>query len=140
MIEASVRGRLGKTPVERKTKDGKVWATASVAVNMARYGQDEETEWINLAAFGKAAEVLLKHQSGEPVNVFGPMTRQSYTGRDGIERTSWQIQVASILSARTTRPSGKRKRPADKKASAPTGMPERPRDTDEPFFDDEIPL
>ena len=102
MIEASLRGRLGKTPVERQTKDGWLWVTASIAVDVARDDRDESVEWFNLAAFGTAAEVLLAHEGGELINAFGRLTRSTYTAKDGTERTSWQLTAGQILSARST--------------------------------------
>ena len=122
----------------RVGNDGKVWATASIACNVARHGQDEDTEWINLAAFGKAAEVLLKHQGGEPVNVYGSLTRQTYTGRDGDERTSWQLRVEHILSARTTRPSKKRNGGQDNRQQQRPQQQQRPPESD--FPDDLLPF
>ena len=55
MIKAAVYGRLGADPVERKTRNGKDMATASLAVNVARYDEDEDTLWVSVAAFGKWA-------------------------------------------------------------------------------------
>jgi single-strand DNA-binding protein len=108
MIEASLHGRLGGDPVERATRTGKSMMTASIAVSVGRPGEPEVTEWVNLVAFGKAGELLVRHQKGDVVAVMGTLTRSTFTRRDGEERTSWSLTVESIASARTVRPGGRR--------------------------------
>jgi single-strand DNA-binding protein len=133
MIRASVYGRMGADPVERTTKNGNPMVTGSLAVNCARQGEDEVMEWFSVAAFGKAGEILARHAKGELIAVMGQLTRTSFTGRDGQQRQGWSITADSILSARTARPGGgKRKQvdeaPAADGADGPSGL------------DDEIPF
>ncbi len=118
MIRASVHGRLGADPVERTTRNDHAMVTVSVAVNAARHGAGEETMWISLVGFGKAGEVLARHQKGDLVSAMGPLYRIRFTGRDGTEREGWSMTVESILSARTTRPTGGRKRDAAQRPSS----------------------
>ena len=134
MIRASIYGRLGGDPVERNTRNGNVMMTVSLAVNAARHGAEEETVWISLAAFGRAAEALARHQKGDLLAAMGPLHRTRFTGRDGIEREGWSLTVEAIVSARTVRPAGGRKRTTKQQASAAaTASPD-----DE--MNDDIPL
>ena len=116
MIRAAINGRLGADPVERTTRGGKPMVTASVAVDVGRPGEDPQTEWINLVAFGTAAEVLADHAKGDLVAVMGPLTRSAFTGRDGIERCSWSVLAEAILSIRSIAPQRRspRRRPYTK--------------------------
>ena len=124
MIRASIFGRLGTDPVERTTRNGKSMVTASVAVSAGRPDAGEETVWFSLAAFGRAAEALARHVKGDLLAAMGPLYRSRFTGRDGTEREGWSLTVEAIVSARTVRPSGGRKRAGTAKAapaSAPVG-------------------
>ena len=118
MIRASIHGRLGADPIERQTKNGKVMVTATVAVDAARHGADADTAWFNLIAFGRAAEALARHLKGDLIGCMGDLYRNRYTARDGQEREGWSLNVESIVSARTVRPGGGRKRAASGAASS----------------------
>jgi single-strand DNA-binding protein len=124
VIRASVHGRLGSDPVQRETRGGGAMVTVSIAVNVAKPGDDSATEWFSLVAFGKAAEALAQHGKGDLVSAMGSMTRSTFQGRDGEERTSWSLVAESLISARTVY-----ERPHDSSASArPQGAraPRRP--------------
>ncbi len=120
MIRASIYGRLGADPVERTTRNGKSMVTASLAVSAGRPDADQETQWFNLVAFGRAGEDLMRHQKGDLVACMGALTKNRYTARDGREREGWSLTVEAIVSSRTVRPSGGRKRAETAKA-APAG-------------------
>ncbi len=134
MIRASIYGRLGADPVERETRSGKEMVTVSLAVSAGRPDADEETQWFNLIAFGRAAEALARHDKGDLIACMGPLYRNRYVARDGQAREGWSLTVEAILSARTVRPGGGRKRseaakPAPAGTSVDDGAP----------FDDPIP-
>ncbi|AHE99390.1 single-stranded DNA-binding protein [Thioalkalivibrio paradoxus] len=110
MIYASVHGRLGADPVAGETKTGKLMVRASVAVDVTPHNAEEpETLWVSLLAFGAAAEALDRAAKGEMVTAQGRMTRGHYTGRDGALRESWTLIPDAVLTARSARPSGKRR-------------------------------
>jgi hypothetical protein len=50
-IETAFTGRIGQEPVLRESKAGKSWLSFSVAV-----GEDENVQWLQVAAFGAKAE------------------------------------------------------------------------------------
>ena len=122
MIRASIYGRLGADPVERETRNGKTMVTASLAVSAGRPDAGEETQWFKLIAFGRAAEALARHVKGDLIGCMGELYRNRYTARDGQERESWNVTVEAIVSARTVRPGGGRKRAGTAKG-APAGTP-----------------
>lgn len=107
-MQASIHGRLGKAPRQIPTKTGTVMVSASVAVTVPlSRGDDTETLWLDVVAFGRVAEQLLRHQQGDMVNLFGAIQINRWqTGSE--TKQNLQIIAESLLSARTTRP-GKRK-------------------------------
>lgn len=136
MIRASIYGRLGGDPQERQTRNSAVMATVSLAVNVSRQDADEDVEWFDIVAFGHVGKVLLGHAKGDLLSAMGQLHRRRYTASDGTERQSWSLTAESILSARTVRPDGDRKRDTAEKLSAPaTETPD-----DGPPFDDQIPF
>ena len=143
MIDASIRGRLGRDPEQRTTRKDTVFVTASIAVSVSRPDQDDDTVWINISAFGKTTDILMRHQSGDLVNIMGRLTRQKWQDRDGNQRENWQLTAEQLVSARTTRPSTKRRNGVARRATQqnlPSGMPEAlPRDGGD-MPDDEIPF
>ena len=122
MIRVSVYGRLGSDLVKRETRTGKPMVTGSLAVSAGRPDADEETQWFNLIAFGRAAEDLVRHGKGDLIACMGPLYRNRYTAHDGQEREGWSLTVESIMSARTVRPGGGRKR-AETAKPTPAGAP-----------------
>ncbi|MEA3275998.1 MAG: single-stranded DNA-binding protein [Pseudomonadota bacterium] len=68
--EIVARGRLGKDPLTRETRNGKQMTTASLAVTAASVGS-EETLWLRLIGFGKQAESLGRYRQGDVVTVTG---------------------------------------------------------------------
>jgi single-strand DNA-binding protein len=102
MIRAAISGRLGADPVERATRNGKPMSTASIAVDCGRPGE-EATEWVSVVAFGSTAEALSTHLKGDIGDAMGDMRRSTYTGRDGVERTSWSLVAEQVLSARVVK-------------------------------------
>jgi single-strand DNA-binding protein len=51
-IEAAFAGRLGSEPQERVSAKGVVWVSFTVAVD----GNEEQTTWVRVAAFGDVAQ------------------------------------------------------------------------------------
>ena len=111
----AVYGRLGSDPHEHATRTGKPMATASLAVSVPDRSRDadegaEETLWLNVVAFGRVAESLAGHSKGDPVSVSGRLQFSRYQARDGADREQWQIVADALVSARTVRPRGGRRK------------------------------
>ena len=90
IIESAFTGRVGQPPTVRTSKAGKPWCTFSVAV-----GADDDTQWVNVSAFGETAEAIATLQKGARVYVEGRLKLNAWTTHDGTERTG--LQVAATL-------------------------------------------
>lgn len=105
MMQLSAHTRLGKKPRQIDTRTGKTMAVAPAAVNVAiAQSEDTETIWLDLVAFGRTAEELLRHKQGDLLNVMGNVAVRRWTDQNGETRSNWQVVVEALLSARTTRP------------------------------------
>ena len=118
-------GRLVADPREHETKTGASMATARLAVTVdARGGEESEaTLWLDIVTFGRAGEALTGHAKGETVSVAGRLQMSHYTSQEGEARETWTVVPDSVVSARTVRPGGARRKdsakPKDAGAMAP---------------------
>lgn len=104
-------GRLGADPVQRASQAGKPWATASLAVQIAE-GDDAAPHWFQLVAFGRMAELLARHAKGDLVSVAGRLQLNRWQDRDGASHERLQIVADTLISARSARPRGGKRREA----------------------------
>lgn len=109
---AAVYGRLGGEPVMRQSASGTNWATASLAVQLDE-SEGSAATWIGVRAFGRDADVLVKHNKGDCISVSGRFQLSRWRGNDGEEREQFQIVADSIVSAKSVRPGGGRRKGAD---------------------------
>lgn len=89
-------GRLGDNPQMRTTQSGDTMATFSIAVsekwNDKQGNRQEKTEWVNIQAFGKLAEIMGQYLTkGSQVFISGKFQSRKFTGQDGVERTAVSI-------------------------------------------------
>lgn len=89
-------GRLGDNPQMRTTQSGDAMATFSIAVsekwNDKQGNRQEKTEWVNIQAFGKLAEIMGQYLTkGSQVFISGKFQSRKFTGQDGVERTAVSI-------------------------------------------------
>ena len=100
-------GRLGKDVELRYTPTGEPVANISLACGW-KSKEKEGTEWINVTAFGKLAEISGQYLTkGSQIFVQGKMKTEKYT-KDGIDRYSTKIiadkiQMLGKKEATTTR-------------------------------------
>ncbi|MDR2236929.1 MAG: single-stranded DNA-binding protein [Chryseobacterium sp.] len=95
-------GYTGKEVEMVNFDNGTLKASVSLATNdhytNARGEKVEETQWHNLIAFGKAAEILQKYApKGKEIAVEGKLTYRSYDDKDGVKRYITEIRVDEIL-------------------------------------------
>ena len=95
-------GNLGKTPEIKSTDAGKKWARFSVATDeVFTNGKGEkvkETQWHNLVAWGKMAEVIEKFlDKGSEVAIEGKLINRDYTDKEGNKKYISEIQVNEML-------------------------------------------
>lgn len=85
-------GNLGSAFELKTTKDGKAWATASLAVN-TKQRAEKSTTWYKLLAFGKAAEILSGYaQKGQTLYVEGAPQVETWLPKNSVEPRA-QISV-----------------------------------------------
>ena len=147
----SVYGRLTGDPRAIETRTGNPMTVGRLAVSLPcrENGEDgEAAAYFGLVAFGELAESLARHLKGDMVGAFGRVKINRYTNRDGEAQEEMQIMVDGLVSARTVRPGGGRKR---KPAAAPHtpdpalfAEPEKPDPPEPvpagPITDDDIPF
>ncbi len=95
-------GNLGNNPEIRTLDGGKKMARFSVATNetyrTAKGEKVTETQWHNLIAWGKVAEIAEQFLSkGSEVAIEGKLINSNYTDKDGIKRYVTEIQVNEVL-------------------------------------------
>jgi len=92
-------GRLGKLPEIRHTQSGTTVTSFSIATSEnwkdKNTGEKREaTEWHNIVAFNKLAEICGEYLvKGSLVYVCGKKVTDEYTDRDGVKRYSTKIQI-----------------------------------------------
>lgn len=93
MNNVTLMGRLTKDPEVRTSPNGNVVARYTLAVNRVYKKEEEpEADFINIAAFGKAAEFAQRYfRKGQQVAVIGNLQTSTYTDKDGIKRYSFTI-------------------------------------------------
>lgn len=119
MSSAKVRidGNLGRDPQTRINANGTFIANFSLAVNIKRKtatGDVEQTDWYNITATGKQAEVLAQYaHKGDPLLVEGKQTINPWTDREGNARVSVDVLVQDFQFL------GKANRTSDQGAPVP---------------------
>jgi single-strand DNA-binding protein len=95
-------GNLGNAPEIKNTEKGRKLAKFSIATNETYYNAKgekvTETQWHNLIAWGKVADVVEKYLSkGTEVAIEGKLMNNNYTDKDGNKRYFTEIQVHELL-------------------------------------------
>jgi single-strand DNA-binding protein len=104
-------GNLGKDPDLQVTSDGTPYTRFSLAVNRTYKTQTgekkEETEWFNVVAWRQRAELCERYlHKGSKVYIEGRLTQRKYTDKQGIERTSVDVEINDVQFL-DRKPSGK---------------------------------
>lgn len=89
-------GRLGRDPELRYMANGEAVCNFSVATSESwkdSNGQKQErSEWHNVTMYRKLAEIAAKYLTkGSQVYLEGKIQSRKYQGKDGIERTAYEI-------------------------------------------------
>ena len=102
-------GRLGRDPEVRYMPNGEAVCNFSVATSETwndRNGQRvERTEWHNITMYRRLAEIAGQYlKKGSQVYLEGRIQSRKYQGKDGIERTAYDIiaNEMKMLGAATT--------------------------------------
>jgi single-strand DNA-binding protein len=94
-------GNLGNAPEVKTLESGKKMARFSVATNESyRNAKGEkvtETQWHNLVAWGKLAEIVEKYLvKGKEVAIEGKLINRSYNDKEGNKKYITEIQVNDL--------------------------------------------
>jgi len=89
-------GRLGRNPETRYMPNGDVVCNFSVATDESRKdaqgNRQERTEWHNITMYRRLAEIATQYlKKGSLVYLEGKIQSRKYTGKDGVERTAYDI-------------------------------------------------
>ncbi len=95
-------GNLGMDPEVKSLDGGKKLAKMSIATNEnyknAKGEKVTETQWHNLIAWGKTAEIVEKFlKKGSEVAVEGKLINRNYIDKEGIKRYVTEIEVSEVL-------------------------------------------
>ncbi len=95
-------GNLGNNPEIRTIEGGRKMARFSVATSEtyrnAKGEKVTETQWHNLVAWGKVAEIAEQFLSkGSEVAIEGKLINRNYTDKDGVKRYVTEVQVNEVL-------------------------------------------
>ncbi|EKK2770379.1 single-stranded DNA-binding protein [Escherichia coli] len=125
-------GRLVDDPQVKQTSNGTPMTLARMAVSLpCSQAQDgQATLWLSVLAFGKQADQLAGHEKGNVISVSGVMQVSQWTGQDGGTRQGYQIIADSVISAKTVRPGGSRRKTTGTQGNQP------PAGGDDPYGDD----
>ncbi len=95
-------GHTGKDVEVVNFENGGIKASVTLATNdyytNAQGEKVEDTQWHNLVAFGKTAEILQKYVTkGKEIAVEGKITYRSYDTQDGQKRYITEIRVEELV-------------------------------------------
>ena len=125
-------GRLVDDPQTKQTSKGTPITLARMAGSLpCSQAQDgQATLWLSVLAFGKQADQLAGHEKGNVISVSGVMQVSQWTGQDGETRQGYQVIADSVISAKTVRPGGSRRKTTGTQGNQP------PAGGDDPYGDD----
>lgn len=89
-------GRVGRDPEVRYMPNGEAVANFSIATSESWKDKNGErvtkTEWHNVTLYRKLAEIAGQYlKKGSQVYIEGKIQSRKYTGKDGVERTAYEI-------------------------------------------------
>lgn len=94
-------GRTGKDVEVVEFENGmlsKVSLATSDYYTNAAGEKVEETQWHNLVAFGKTAEVMQKYvNKGDEIAVEGKLIYRSYDDKDGVKKYITEIRIEHLV-------------------------------------------
>lgn len=103
-LRNSVRliGNLGEAPKVKNLDKGNKVAKITLATNGSytnvKGEKVIETQWHNLVAWGKTAEIAEKYlDKGSEIAIEGKLTSRSYTDKQGVKKYVTEVVVNEIL-------------------------------------------
>jgi single-strand DNA-binding protein len=95
-------GNLGMNPEIKNLESGKKLAKFSIATNEsyknAKGEKIEDTQWHNLIAWGKTADIIEKYlKKGNEIAIEGKLVNRNYDDKDGNKRYITEIVINELL-------------------------------------------
>lgn len=138
MMLVSAYGRLGQDPRSIETKNGKPMCVSSMAVDLNDRNGESHTQWLNVVAFGRNADLLGRQKKGDFASISGRCQINRWINGDGQAQVQLSVIVDSIISSRSVRPASNSRRLVPQ-ADIDDGLPDNNASDGAPF-DDEIPF
>ena len=91
-------GRITKDIELQTGKTGAEYCKFTVAIDREKdKNGDKKTDFVDCTAFGKTAAFVAKYfKKGDGIIVLGRFESDKYTGKDGISRTNWSVNVREV--------------------------------------------
>ena len=94
-------GHAGRDPENQSTAGGKSVCKLSIATGEAYLAKDgsrkERTEWHNVIAFGRLAEILHEYgRKGSLLYIEGSLRTEKWQGKDGTTRYATKIVASTV--------------------------------------------
>ena len=100
MNNVNLIGRFTQELTLKYSKEGKAMLKSSVAVSRTK----EITDFINIVAFGKTAELIAEyHKKGDLIGLSGAIWTGSYDAQDGTKRYTFEVAVNSITFVKSAK-------------------------------------
>lgn len=130
-------GNLGKDPEvrvigEQQTKVAQFSVACSDSYQNKAGEKVEATEWVNVVAWGKLAEIIEKFvHKGDKIYVCGKMVTRSYDAQDGTKKYITEIKADEILMLSGKPSADQHSSVPYQSAVSPNTAPERIKKEDE---------
>lgn len=91
-------GRITKDIELQTTKTGTEYAKFTVAIDREKdKNGDKKTDFVDCTAWNKTAAFVQKYfRKGDGIIVLGRFESDKYTGKDGMTRTNWSVNVREV--------------------------------------------
>ena len=91
-------GRITKDIELQITKTGTEYCKFTVAIDREKdKNGDKKTDFVDCTAWNKTAAFVQKYfKKGDGIIVLGRFESDKYTGKDGISRTNWSVNVREV--------------------------------------------
>lgn len=134
-------GRVGKDPEIKYMANGTAVAGLSIACGESWKDKNtgekvEKTEWINLTAFGKLAEIIGEYvKKGSKLYVSGKFKTDKYQAQDGTDRYSTKVIINNMQML-----DSKPQAPQDQHNTDKSNGYQPQQQDNTPAFEDDIPF
>lgn len=133
MNNCVILGRLGDDAELKETALGTEMLKFSLANNTG-YGDKKKTNWFNCVMWGERGAKLTEYlKKGSQVVVSGEVTLNTYANKEGIEKSSLNLNVRDVSFA------GSKKEDSSEEPTSRTSRPAKSQ-VKPTFDDDDIPF